>query len=118
MDAKFNDILITIDTDWVPDFAIEKTADILIENQVKTTWFLTHNSKAIRRLFEYSDLFELGIHPNFMSDSTQGDSYEEIMKYLLCIVPDAKSIRTHGLFHAYPVITGSPDSAGFEGSAT
>jgi hypothetical protein len=100
MDVEINDVVITLDTDWAPDFAIRKTADILIENQVKATWFLTHDSKAIRTLFEHRDLFELGIHPNFMPGSTQGDSYNDIMNYLMNIVPKAKAVRTHAMFYS------------------
>lgn len=100
MDTKINDIVITFDTDWAPDFAIDKTADILLENQVKATWFVTHDSKAIRRLFEHSDLFELGVHPNFMPGSTQGRSHRDVMNYLMNIVPNAKAVRTHAMFYS------------------
>ena len=100
MDAEINDVVITFDVDWAPDFAIDKTADILIENQLKATWFLTHDSKAVRRLFEHRDLFELGVHPNFMPGSTQGCSYHNIMSYLMNIVPNAKVVRTHAMFYS------------------
>jgi hypothetical protein len=102
-DIEINDVVITFDTDWAPDFAIEKTADLLIESNVKATWFLTHDSKAIRKLFEYSDLFELGIHPNFMPGSTQGNSYHNVITYLLHLVPHAKAIRTHAMFYSAPL---------------
>lgn len=100
MDAEINDVVITLDIDWAPDFAIEKAADILIEKKVKATWFVTHESKAIRRLFEHSHLFELGIHPNFMPGSTQGETHHDIMNYLMDIVPKAKAVRTHAMFYS------------------
>jgi polysaccharide deactylase WbmS-like protein len=44
------------------------------------------------------DLFELGIHPNFMPGSTHGDSPETVLETCMRFVPDALSVRTHGLF--------------------
>ena len=95
-----NDIVITLDTDWAPDFVISNAADILIENRVKATWFVTHNSPAIQGLFEYPDLFEIGVHPNFMPGSTQGNNYHEVMRYVMNIVPNAKAVRTHGMVYS------------------
>ena len=95
-----NEVVITLDVDWANDFAITKTADILIENQTKATWFITHNSEAVQRLFEYPDLFEIGVHPNFMPSTTQGNDYREVMRYLMTIVPSAKTVRTHGMFYS------------------
>ena len=92
-----NDYVLTIDVDWAPDWAIAEVADILIENNVKATWFITHDSQELKRLFDYTDLFEIGLHPNFDESSTQGKTPEEIMNYLQKIAPHANSVRTHGL---------------------
>lgn len=90
---------ISIDIDWAPDFAIEAVANKLIDCQVKCTWFVTHNSAAIKKLAQNS-LFELGIHPNFFPLSTQGNNEDEIIQFCLDIVPGAKSVRTHALFQS------------------
>ena len=92
-----NNYVITIDVDWAPDWAIAEVANILTANNVKATWFITHDSQEIRNLFKYLHLFEVGIHPNFEEGSTQGKNPKEVMRYLKRIVPHAKSIRTHGL---------------------
>lgn len=89
--------IITIDVDWVPDFIISEIADILIRNHAKATWFITHDSEATRKLSDYPKLFEVGLHPNFMENSTQGTTPKEVMTYLKKIVPDAVSVRTHAL---------------------
>jgi len=99
-----NNTLITIDIDWATDTEIKKVADHLIKDKVKATWFVTHNSPAIEALFLYPDLFELGIHPNFKDDSTQGDTPEEVMNYLLDIVPQAQSMRSHSLVQSTPLL--------------
>ena len=74
-------IVITLDIDWAPDFMINFVKDILVENNVKETWFVTHNSNYLKELGK-NKLFELGIHPNFANTSTQGNSIEEILSYL------------------------------------
>ena len=90
-----NDYVINIDVDWAPDWAIEEVANILIANNVKATWFITHDSQEIRNLF--IPLFEIGLYPIFEEGSAQGKKSKEVMRYLKWIVPHAKSIRTHGL---------------------
>ena len=92
-----DDVAITLDIDWAPDFAIDSTAALLAEAGVKATWFVTHASPAVDRLRTRPDLFELGIHPNFLPGTTHGGSPEAILAHCLEIVPDATSIRTHGL---------------------
>lgn len=95
-----NDFVLTFDIDWAPDFVIDYVANILIANKVKSTWFVTHNSDAIERLKARSDLFELGIHPNMLSGSTHGKTEDEVLNYILNIVPNAISMRTHSLYQS------------------
>lgn len=90
--------VITLDIDWAPDFAIDYVAEILAKAGVRATWFVTHPSMAIERLRERGDLFELGIHPNFLSNSTQGRDESAVLRYCMKLVPKARSMRTHGLF--------------------
>lgn len=77
-----NEYVITIDVDWAPDFIIAEVANYLIEKEVKATWFISHDNPEIRRLSDYPDLFEVGLHPNFNEGSTQGDSPRKVMTYL------------------------------------
>jgi len=95
---------ITFDVDWAPDFVIDRVASVLIEHQVKATWFITHDSPALHRLKAHSDLFELGLHPNFLPHSTQGDSPDDILTNLQKIVPEARSARTHALVQSWPLL--------------
>lgn len=92
--------ILTFDVDWAPDEAIEKIADYLIEHKIKATWFITHQSHAIKKLSSHSEFFEIGIHPNFVSGSTQGETAQQIITNLLKIVPRARSMRSHGLFQS------------------
>ncbi len=95
---SITDLIITLDVDWAPDFMIDHVAQILIDAQVKATWFVTHPSKAIDRLNSFNDLFELGIHPNPLHGSTHGNTEDEVLTYTRKLLPQASSMRTHGLY--------------------
>ena len=45
--------VITLDIDWAPDYAIDFAAGLLIEAQVRATWFVTHDSPAVERLRQH-----------------------------------------------------------------
>lgn len=93
-------IALTLDVDWAPDFMIDFAAQILSEHNVRATWFITHDSPALRRLRSQPDLFELGIHPNFFPGSTHGDAPSTVLRHCLDLVPEAVSLRTHGLLQS------------------
>ncbi len=95
-----DDVAITLDVDWAPDYAIDLAARILVEREVRATWFITHASPAIDRLRQRPDLFELGIHPNFLPGSTHGGTESEVLEHCVALVPDAISMRTHGLYQS------------------
>lgn len=89
--------VITLDIDWAPDYAIDFTARLLIDAQVRATWFVTHDSPAVGRLRQHPHLFEMGIHPNFLPDTTHGETESEILSHCMGFVPQARVMRTHGL---------------------
>lgn len=96
-----NDVFITIDMDWAPDYILEDTHSFLLSNNVKSTWMVTHRTPFLDVLIK-SELIELGIHPNFNDffdtrNSTVSDNaYDRIVK-VLSIVPNAKSVRSHSM---------------------
>jgi len=98
-----NPTVITLDIDWVPDFVIDSVAGILREAGVRATWFATHPGDAVTRI-RADDLFELGIHPNFLPGSTQGSSVSEVLKYCMDVVPDAVCMRTHAMVQSSPLL--------------
>ena len=95
---------VTLDIDWAPDVVIDRVAGLLLERGVAATWFVTHRSAAVERLRDRPDLFELGIHPNFLPGSTQGRTHEEVLEHCLDLVPDAISMRTHSLYQSTPLL--------------
>lgn len=97
-------ICVTLDIEWLSDVVIDFVADILKFHKVPSTWFVTHPSPAVDRLRKAPELFELGIHPNFMASSTHGQSPREVLKHCMSIVPDAVSMRSHGLLQSTSIL--------------
>lgn len=92
-----NETALIFDVDWAPDFAVEYAVEILASRNVKSTWFATHESRTLHVMRAHSDLFELGIHPNFLPGSTHGSSPAEVLSHCMELVPEAASVRSHSL---------------------
>jgi hypothetical protein len=99
-----NKIALTFDIDWAPDFMIDSVAEVLAAAGVKSTWFVTHASPALEKLRKRPELFELGIHPNFLPGSTHGSSPQQVLDHCLKLVPKALSMRTHSLVQSTPLL--------------
>ena len=99
-----NEIVLTLDVDWAPDCAINFVAERLLAHRVRATWFVTHTSPAILALRRYPDLFELGIHPNFLPGSTHGETPEVVLRHCMALVPHATSMRSHALMQSTPLL--------------
>jgi len=99
------EIGILIDLDWAPDAAIDDTAGLLREAGVHATWFVTHRSPAVDRLAEEHELFELGVHPNFLRGSTHGENAADVLEHCMRLVPQAIAVRTHGLVQSTALVT-------------
>lgn len=100
--ADLDAVAITFDVDWAPDWAVDRCRDICERYEAKATFFVTHESRAVTALRSHP-VFELGIHPNFLTGSTHGDTPAEVMDYCLALVPDARSMRTHSLVQSSPL---------------
>jgi hypothetical protein len=97
-------VSLTFDIDWAPDFVIDDVAARLIARSVKATWFVTHASPAVSRLAARPDLFELGIHPNFLPGSDHGSTPADVLRHVMRLVPNAVSVRTHGLVQSGAIL--------------
>ena len=91
------EIVLTIDIDWAPDFAVDWMTRMLSDRGVKATWFVTHMTQSVGNLRNWPDLFELGVHPNFLPGSTHGADTESVLDHVLELVPDAISTRSHSV---------------------
>jgi len=97
-------MLLTFDVDWAADFMIDAIAAEMIEREVQSTWLITHASPAVDRLRARPDLFELGIHPNFLDGSSHGSTVAEILRTCMDIVPEATTMRSHALVQSSPIL--------------
>ncbi len=100
----------TLDIDWAPDFVIDAVAEKLMARRVRATWFVTHDSPAVRRLQDHDALLELGLHPNFLPGSSHGESVTEVLSFMRDILPDARAMRTHGLVQSTSILSEAVDS--------
>ena len=98
------DCVLTLDLDWAPDEAIDAVGALLVERGVPATWLVTHSSPAVERLRDHPELFELGVHPNFLPGSTHGATVDQVLDHCVELVPDAVSMRTHALVQSTPIL--------------
>lgn len=101
--ASTAELILTLDTDWAPDFVIEEVAAQVRGTGVRATWFATHGSKVIDELSRLEG-FEVGIHPNFLPGSSHGGTAEEVLRHCKALFPAAESMRTHGLVQSTRIL--------------
>lgn len=89
-----NIVCITSDMDWASDYAIRKTFEYFDEKNIPLTAFVTNPSEVINE-YRRKGKIKCGIHPNFMPDSSQGSSYDEVIDYCFKLLPYAKCFRAH-----------------------
>lgn len=89
---------ITLDIDWAPDIAISYCLDVFDKYRVKALFFATHHTDLNQEILQRGH--QLGIHPNFYKGSSHGENYRQVMDFCMKLVPEAKSLRTHGLYQS------------------
>jgi hypothetical protein len=85
--TDWNQYVTTFDMDWASDFMIEETIDVLLQHRIKGTYFITHDFPALAKLQAHPDLFEIGIHPNFLPGSSHGTREREVLRELKNVAP-------------------------------
>lgn len=90
-------IILTFDIDWAPDWMVKPIIEIIKKKKINSHFFLTHKSDLFLKKENYIDI---GLHPNFFSNSTQGKNTKQIIKNLKKIYRRANTVRTHGNFQS------------------
>jgi peptidoglycan/xylan/chitin deacetylase (PgdA/CDA1 family) len=93
---------LTFDIDWAPDFCISQVLDKLEDYGVKATFFVTHPSDIIKEIENKGHT--IGLHPNFLPNSSHGSTTRKTIDYLLEIAPKATVLRTHALVQSSPLL--------------
>ncbi len=93
-------IFLTFDIDWAHDEILRDSITLISEARIESTWFVTHATSILDDIRAIPGQ-ELGIHPNFnpLFDRgvSNGQGARDILKTILDIVPEAKSIRSHSM---------------------
>ena len=84
----------TSDIDWASDYCIRDLSDLLVSYKIKPTLFVTHDTSILNDLAAAGKA-ELGVHPNFASGSSHGNSIEEVIDTVFRLVPSAETYRAH-----------------------
>jgi hypothetical protein len=90
-------IVLTMDVDWAPDWAIQDAVQAVRSRGLALTVFVTHDSPAIRELLEDTGV-ERALHPNYLPGSDHGATPAEALEHVAAICPEAVGVRTHGLW--------------------
>jgi len=84
-------IVFSLDVDDVSDEILEWALKLFRDNCLPVTVFATHKTAVLENP---GDDVEIGIHPDFF----RNDDHEQVIKDLLLMYPDARGVRSHGLF--------------------
>jgi hypothetical protein len=85
-------LIVTVDTDWAPEKAIEDTLDFLLELKIKPTVFITHDSEVVKERMKEIDV---GLHPFFSADSSHGATVPEVVDYVMNLPHNLPAFRCH-----------------------
>ena len=99
-------LVFTCDIDWASDYAIGQTLALCKEYSIPLTVFITHKSSVIESAPK--ELVNIGLHPNFMSGSSQGNSIEEVLDFLFALHPNAECYRAHRYYDVNDVTDHMP----------
>jgi hypothetical protein len=98
----------TSDIDWASEPIIKRSHECLGATDLKLTYFNTHPSPFLEELHR-SGIARMLIHPNFLPDSSQGNTFDEVIEYCCALVPDADGFRSHRYFEVNDVIDALAD---------
>lgn len=90
-------VVFSMDIDWASEYAVSKTLEYFEEKEVPITAFLTHKSEVLQTALKQGKI-KGGIHPNFMPDSSQGGSFDEVINFCFDLLPNARCFRAHRYF--------------------
>lgn len=85
-------LIVTVDIDWACEPAIEETLDFLKDKNILPTIFSTHHSSRVEA--SMSEI-EIGLHPYFDLNSSQGSCITEVVKYVMDLPHNLPAYRCH-----------------------
>ncbi len=91
------------DVDWASEAVLQYSHEALGGDRLGLTYFNTNPSEFVSGLAAAGKARQL-IHPNFLPNSSHGDSFDEVMDYCEKLVPDADGFRTHRYFEVNDIM--------------
>jgi hypothetical protein len=86
--------VLTSDVDWASEYCLSNFVNLCSEYGIVPTLFVTHHSLVLTEAAK-GGRCELGIHPNFLPNSTHGATVDDVVRHVLDIVPDPVAARSH-----------------------
>lgn len=88
---------LTTDIDWANEEVIAEAYTFFKTLNVPVTPFITHKSAYLTQQYK-SSMKVVGVHPNFLEGSTQGNNIQEVITYALNLNPEADGFRAHSYY--------------------
>ena len=88
---SLKDVVLTCDSDWAPDHAIETVATEIKKRGLRMSFYATHFSPLLAELSQDSS-FEVGLHPDF---TRQRGPFSESLSKLKDFFPASRGMRAH-----------------------
>ena len=85
------------DLDWASEAVMNEYLRLIPVEELKMTFFVTHHSEIVHKLVSQKKA-DRGIHPNFLPDSSHGNSFKEIIETCRAFAPEAIGSRSHRVF--------------------
>jgi len=87
----------TSDIDWASEEVMKSYFEIVNKLEIQPTLYITHQSDEIEHNFREKNIVR-GLHPNFMNESSHGNSFKEIAENCIKFAPEAYGFRSHRAF--------------------
>lgn len=96
--------VLTSDIDWASDPCIAELTGFAKSLGIRPTLFATHKSAAVDEMGT-SGAAEIGVHPNFLPNSSHGSDVASVIDHVMNLVPGARSFRSHNFLDSTPITT-------------
>jgi len=89
----------TTDVEWAPEWAIGDMLSFFHERALPLTPFITHSSALVSKYYDQPGMRQrAGLHPNFLPNSSHGNTREEVINTMFGLWPHAVSYRSHWFY--------------------
>jgi hypothetical protein len=89
---------LTMDHEWVSEDCLADVLSLVGRHACPLTVFLTHRSKVLASYAKGHPEIHFGLHPNFLSGSSHGTDYNEVLDYCFSLLPGAECFRSHAYY--------------------